>query len=126
MITACFTSLPRYSSASAFSALSLCLTDIEKKISSSSDFIKKSSFISRLGSGSACRSVFGPASIWGKSNLVEGSSDDYAIPFELSNFFKKIIGLNYLEKRKYCKELANKADTIFIGDKRYKSCMKGD
>lgn len=76
------------SSASAFSALSLCLTDIEKKISSSSDFIKKSSFISRLGSGSACRSVFGPASIWGKSNLVEGSSDDYAIPFELSNFFK--------------------------------------
>lgn len=91
------------SSASAFSALSLCLTDIEKSILCSSDFLKKSSFISRLGSGSACRSVYGPASIWGKSSLVNESKDDYAVPFDLPNFFK------------------NYNDTILIVDEKSKS-----
>ena len=57
---------------------------------------------------------------------------DYGKYFEDSkmkkgkNFFKKIIGLNYLEKRKQCKEEANKADTVYIGDRKYKSCMKGE
>ena len=45
---------------------------------------------------------------------------------ERKNFLKKIIGLNYLEKRKHCKEEANKADTVYIGDRKYKSCMKGE
>ena len=91
------------SSASAFSALSLCLIDIEKSILCSSDFLKKSSFISRIGSGSACRSVYGPASIWGKSSLIKGSKDDYAVPFDLPNFFK------------------NYNDTILIVDEKSKS-----
>ena len=76
------------SSASAFSALSLCLIDIEKSILDSTDFYIKSSFISRLGSGSACRSVFGPASVWGKSSLINDSNDDYAVPYDLPEFFK--------------------------------------
>ena len=91
------------SSASAFSALSLCLTDIEKSIIDSEDFYNKSSFISRLGSGSACRSIFGPASLWGSSSLVENSNDNYAIPFDLPEFFK------------------NYHDTILIVDEKSKS-----
>ena len=75
------------SSASAFSALSLCLVDIEKSLVENTDFYKKSSFIARLGSGSACRSIYGSASFWGKSTLVDNSKDDYAIAFDLPKFF---------------------------------------
>ena len=76
------------SSASAFSSLALCLVDIEKSITGSNDFHNKASFISRLGSGSASRSIFGPAAMWGKTNLIDNSNDYYSIPFKLSNFFK--------------------------------------
>ena len=75
------------SSASAFSALSLCLVDIEKSLVENTDFYKKSSFIARLGSGSACRSIYASASFWGKSTLVDNSKDDYAIAFDLPKFF---------------------------------------
>ena len=75
------------SSASAFSALSLCLVDIEKSLTDNKDFYNKSSFVSRLGSGSACRSIFGPASSWGKSNLIKNSQNEYATPFKLPKFF---------------------------------------
>lgn len=34
----------------------------------------------RLGSGSACRSVLDGLSLWGTTKLIEGSSDDYAVP----------------------------------------------
>ena len=50
------------SSASGMSALSLCLMSFEKEISkeefSSDFFFLKASFLSRIGSGSACRSVY--------------------------------------------------------------------
>ena len=77
------------SSASAFSSLALCLVDIEKSITGSNDFHNKASFISRLGSGSASRSIFGPAAMWGKTNLIANSNDYYSIPFKLSDFFKE-------------------------------------
>ncbi len=71
------------SSASGLSALALCLVSIEKKALKLSDeeFYKKVSFISRLGSGSACRSIYGSLGVWGKHTSFVGSSDDYAISF---------------------------------------------
>ena len=91
------------SSASAFSSLALCLVDIEKSITKIDDFYSKSSFISRLGSGSACRSVYGPAAIWGETNIVADSNNLYSIPFKLSTYFDQ-----------YC-------DTILIVDEGSKS-----
>ncbi len=71
------------SSASAMSALSLCLTDLESFYSSEpSDFLQRSSIRARLGSGSACRSIYPVASLWGKINAISNSSDEYAIGLE--------------------------------------------
>jgi len=57
------------SSASAMSALALCLCSIEKKhfgtLVDENEFFTKASFIARLGSGSASRSVFPFAASWG-------------------------------------------------------------
>ena len=59
------------SSASGFAALSLGLCTIEKNISDIPipDFSQKASLISRLGSGSASRSIYEDASLWGKTDL---------------------------------------------------------
>ena len=73
------------SSASGMSALAFCLIEMEKQMTSpassnSNDYYsKKASFLSRLGSGSASRSLEGPMMIWGKHESIENSSDDYAI-----------------------------------------------
>ena len=64
------------------SALASCLVDIEKINSNQKDdsyYLKKKSFIARLGSGSASRSIEGPITLWGESNSFPGSSDLYAI-----------------------------------------------
>ena len=76
------------SSASAFSSLALCLTEIESFYSNSinsENFNQKASFISRLGSGSAARSIFGELSCWGKTKLYKNSSDLHAIPVKTLN-----------------------------------------
>ena len=70
------------SSASSMAALSACLVDFEKMNNSemSDDFFyKKASFISRIGSGSASRSICGPVVIWGESQAYENSNDLYAV-----------------------------------------------
>ncbi len=71
------------SSASGFSALALCVIDLAEKISGNKlpddIFYKYASFLSRMGSGSACRSVYGGFTIWGKTKLWNYSSDLYAI-----------------------------------------------
>ncbi len=72
------------SSASAMAALSLCLMDMERKLipeTSAVDFCKKTSFLARLGSGSAARSVEGPVTLWGKNSIQKSGSDLYATPF---------------------------------------------
>lgn len=75
------------SSASSMSALALCLCSIEQEILGKSVaandpvFLQKASYIARLGSGSACRSVYARAAVWGTSAAVVGSSNDYAVPF---------------------------------------------
>lgn len=74
------------SSASAMSALSLCLCDLqqqlEKKKLPDAKFLQRASHFARLGSGSASRSVYPVISQWGKTRSVAGSNDQYAIPFE--------------------------------------------
>ncbi|MBK9255632.1 MAG: diphosphomevalonate decarboxylase [Saprospiraceae bacterium] len=73
------------SSASSMGALALCLCDIEWKLSGKEyddSFYQKASLIARLGSGSACRSIYSGMALWGAHADVVGSSDLYAIPFE--------------------------------------------
>jgi len=82
------------SSASGMAALSLCLLEIEKRANPSMTedfFTKKASFLSRLGSGSACRSIEGNLVQWGKYHGMPTSSDLYGVryPFELHKNFKK-------------------------------------
>lgn len=73
------------SSASGLSALALCIVSIEKELDSSmSDeyYKEKASFLARLGSGSACRSVYPELVVWGKNESFENSSDLIAVPFD--------------------------------------------
>ena len=63
------------SSASAMAALSACLIDFENSHNPIVEKQKKISFLSRLGSGSACRSVSGPIMTWGKHSKVPKSND---------------------------------------------------
>ncbi len=72
------------SSASGMSALAYCLMQLEKQINpdiSDVEFIQKSSFLARLGSGSACRSIEGPVTVWGAHDQITNSSNLYAIKF---------------------------------------------
>jgi diphosphomevalonate decarboxylase len=72
------------SSASGFSALALCLVSLEEKATgiknSVEDFFRKASHLARLGSGSACRSVYPGYTVWGNEPVIPGSSDQFAIP----------------------------------------------
>lgn len=46
------------------------------------DFWQRSSYLSRIGSGSACRSMFDKPAVWGLSEAVNGSSDLFAVPLD--------------------------------------------
>jgi len=72
------------SSASSMAALALCLTDIQNTIDGGlrpNEFLEKASMIARLGSGSACRSVYPYLAVWGKHSTIAFSSNEYAVPF---------------------------------------------
>ncbi len=82
------------SSASSMSAVVMCLLDIENQQLNTSlkplDLLQKASYFSRLASGSAARSVFPYASVWGKTEAINGSSDYFGIGIadELHPVFK--------------------------------------
>ncbi len=72
------------SSASGMSALALCIMSLEKELNpemSPEFFNKKASFLARLGSGSACRSIEGGLVVWGQHDNIDGSSDLFGIPY---------------------------------------------
>lgn len=97
------------SSASSMSALALCLCTLEERLLDvelgQKEFDRKASYVARLGSGSAARSIFPGAALWGKMNEVEESSDEYAIP---------------LQERLH-KDFAGFRDWIFIVSRQEKS-----
>lgn len=74
------------SSASSFSALAHGLCSIEQELfhtlSGHDEFFRKASFLARLGSGSASRSVPGKTILWGKTERLPESSDEYAVPID--------------------------------------------
>ncbi len=92
------------SSASGMSAIAIGLMQLEKLLvdtMSSNFFNQKASFLARLGSGSACRSIEGPIVTWGEHEAIEGSSNEYG-----SLFSKEIAPI-----------FTNYQDTILLIDK---------
>lgn len=80
------------SSASGMSALALCLMQIEQELNPEMEidlFNKKASFLARLGSGSACRSIEGDLVQWGSHETI-GSSDLFGVkyPYSVHEVFK--------------------------------------
>jgi len=72
------------SSASGMAALAVNIMRLEKTIIPSiSDeyFYSKASFLARLGSGSACRSIKGEVVVWGNHDAISGSSDLFGVAF---------------------------------------------
>lgn len=72
------------SSASAMSCLIMALIDIERHYLghelSNEEALQRASYLSRLASGSACRSVYPLAAEWGHNDDIKGSSDLFALP----------------------------------------------
>ncbi len=81
------------SSASGFGAISKCLMKLDGIFSgeiAGEESLKKASFLARLGSGSACRSLYSGLVVWGGSQ-IKGSSDLYAVQYpndEIHEIFK--------------------------------------
>ena len=81
------------SSASGLGAIAICLMYLEKEIcpALSVEFInQKASFLARLGSGSASRSIEGPLVVWGKHPDIENSSDLFGVkfPYKVASIFE--------------------------------------
>lgn len=72
------------SSASGMAALAMNLMSLEKQLDpemAENYFYRKASFLARLGSGSACRSVKGNVAVWGEHQNIQGSSDLFGVAF---------------------------------------------
>ena len=76
------------SSASGMAALAVNFMSLEKLLSrnfgteiTDEYFNKKASFLARLGSGSACRSIKGSVVVWGNHKNISGSSDLFGVVF---------------------------------------------
>jgi len=93
------------------SALALCLVQLEQRLNlemTKGFFNKKASFLARLGSGSACRSIEGTLIVWGSHTNIIGSSD--------------LVGIKYPYKVHPC--FNNFCDTILLVDKGEKQRRK--
>ena len=72
------------SSASGFGAIAKCLMDLNQIFTLNTDLefqTRKASFLARLGSGSACRSLYNGLVVWGETPVFEGSSDLFAVKY---------------------------------------------
>lgn len=113
------------SSASGLSALALCLTDyfygdecVDKKT-----HLQMASYLSRLASGSACRSVYGGFTTWGEWE-EKASSDFYATPFEvhpeLQHLNDTVLVISSQEKKISSTQGHGKMNDHFFAEVRYK------
>jgi diphosphomevalonate decarboxylase len=70
------------SSAAGFGALALCICDLQQQVNGKpfDDFYATASRMARLGSGSACRSVYPGPVIWGETSALAAANDDFAVP----------------------------------------------
>ncbi|HSV77452.1 MAG TPA: hypothetical protein VLH37_10515, partial [Bacteroidales bacterium] len=77
------------SSAAAFSALALVLESLKNAMGytckQESDFWKEASITARLGSGSACRSVYGGYTLWGQTTSLDASNNNFAVRIDPKN-----------------------------------------
>ncbi|WP_185872460.1 diphosphomevalonate/mevalonate 3,5-bisphosphate decarboxylase family protein [Blattabacterium cuenoti] len=121
------------SSASSMSALALCVMEIEKKLVSSLEedfFLKKASFLARLGSGSACRSIYPGLVVWGNHKSIKGSNDFYAIPYpyKIHTIFTKLVNTILIIDEKPKKILSSKGHLLMnshlYAKERFKSANK--
>src|SRR5688572_24541882 len=72
------------SSASGMAAMAMNLMSLERQLNpamADDYFYSKASFLARLGSGSACRSVKGEVVVWGEHKGFPESSDLFGAPF---------------------------------------------
>lgn len=72
------------SSASGMAAMALNIMSLEKALNpemTDEFFYKKASFLARLGSGSACRSIKGNTVVWGEHQEIDGSSNLFGVEF---------------------------------------------
>ncbi|MEM1359768.1 MAG: diphosphomevalonate decarboxylase [Bacteroidota bacterium] len=96
------------SSASAMSALALCLCSLEQRffgtLTDKAAFLQKASYLARLGSGSASRSVYPYVAVWGKTPAIKDANDLFAIPYavevheEFRSFHDDILIISKAEK----------------------------
>jgi len=101
------------SSASGMAAFVLCIFDIHFQLKNDffdfHDHLNDISSYSRVGSGSACRSLFPGFAIWGDLGGKFNSSDNYAVNYSgVSDFYKTL------------------CDTILIVSKNKKSVSSSD
>ena len=81
------------SSASGMAALAMNLMSLEKELNPAMTeeyFHQKASFLARLGSGSASRSIEGELIVWGNHKEIEGSSNLFGVkfPYKIHENFK--------------------------------------
>jgi diphosphomevalonate decarboxylase len=96
------------SSASGMAALAMCIMHIEQRLNpklNEAYINKKASFLARLGSGSACRSIKGEVVVWGEHQAIAGSSNLYGVAFphkihqNFKNFHDTILLVDEGEKQ---------------------------
>lgn len=74
------------SSASGMSAIARCLVEMDRLMQDTEGYwiSGRASFLARLGSGSASRSIEGPLVVWGEHPRIEGSSNLFGLKYPFS------------------------------------------
>ena len=116
------------SSASAMAAFSACLAAIEFEIKNKEShgpiFLKRVSFLARLASGSACRSVYPRFATWGEIETGEGTNE-FALPLEsVHENFKEMGDAIVIVSGKE-KEVSSSAGHELMNTHFYKDVRKG-
>jgi diphosphomevalonate decarboxylase len=121
------------SSAAAFSALALCLCSLDTELCGimldENEFRFKASYVARLGSGSACRSLLPGITVWGLTKALPGSSDLLAVPVtdvppDFTNLRDTILIVNRKEKAVSSSEGHNRMIGHPFAEARIKQAMK--